>query len=174
VSDVNLNVAGSATGVAYAFSANYFDQSGTAAFNRYRRGSVRANTQYTRGRLTVGENLSVTGERNVGGLAGDDFGEGGFLGKNILSQPIVPVRDIAGNFASGKATGLGNNTNPVKAADAAKNNANRTGRIFGNVFAGYDVTPRLAFRTTLGGNFGENSGSGFTPITPENSEPPAL
>jgi TonB-linked SusC/RagA family outer membrane protein len=43
--------------------------------------------------------------------------------------------------------------------------------VFGNVYAGYDITPRLAFRTTLGGNAGEGTFTGYTPPTPENSEP---
>jgi TonB-linked SusC/RagA family outer membrane protein len=104
-------------------------------------------------------------------LGDDASGETGLLGKNILSQPIVPVYDINGNFASGKATGLGNNTNPLKAAWDGRNDATRTNRVFGNVYAGYDITPRLAFRTTLGGNAGEGTFTGYTPPTPENSEP---
>jgi TonB-linked SusC/RagA family outer membrane protein len=171
VNDVNLNVSGAGTGTNYAVSLNYFDQGGTAAYNRFRRGSVRANTGFRRGRFSIGENLSIIGERSVGGLGDDAFGETGILGKNILSQPVVPVRDINGNFASGKAVGLGNNTNPLKAAWGARNNGSRTNRVFGNVYAGYDITPRLAFRTTLGGNAGEGTFTGYTPPTPENSEP---
>jgi TonB-linked SusC/RagA family outer membrane protein len=171
VADVNVNVAGAGTGTNYAVSFNYFDQKGTAAYNRFQRGSVRANTGFTRGRFTIGENLSIIGERGVGGLGDDSFGETGILGKNILSQPIVPVYDINGNFASGKAVGLGNNTNPLKSAWGARNNANRTNRVFGNVFAGYQILPQLAFRTTLGGNAGEQAFTGYTPPTPENSEP---
>lgn len=171
MTDVNLDVSGAGTGTTYNVSFNYFDQSGTAAFNRFRRGSVRVNTAFTRGRFTVGENASFAVQRSAGGLADDSFGEGGFLGKNILSQPVVPVRDIGGNFASGKAQGLGNNTNPLKAADAAQNNLNQDNRLFGNVFANYDFTPQVSFRTTLGGNVGTTAYNGFTAPTPENSEP---
>jgi TonB-linked SusC/RagA family outer membrane protein len=171
VADLNANVTGAGTGTNYAVSFNYFDQGGTAAYNRFRRGSVRANTGFTRGRFSIGENLSIIGEGAVGGLGDDTFGETGILGKNILSQPIVPVRDINGNFASGKAVGLGNNTNPLKAAWGARNNRTRTNRVFGNVYAGYDFLPQLAFRTTLGGNVGEQTYRQYSPPTPENSEP---
>lgn len=170
ISDVNLNVSGAGTGAAYAVSGNYFDQSGTAAYNRFRRGSVRANTSFTRGRFTVGENVSVIGEGAVGGLGDDSYGEGGILGKNILSQPVVPIYDVNGNFASGKANGLGNNTNPLKSAYAARNNTVNTRRAFGNVFAQYDVTPRIALRTTFGGNAGQQAYRQYTAATPENSE----
>jgi TonB-linked SusC/RagA family outer membrane protein len=171
LTDANLDVTGGGTGASYAVSFNYFDQLGTAAYNRYTRGSVRVNTSFTRSKLTTGENFSFSGDRSYGGLGSDAGGETNLLGKNILSQPVVPIRDIAGNFASGKAVGLGNNTNPLKAAYAAKDNINLGGRIFGNVFANYDLTPKLALRSTFGINSGQNQFTGYNDITPENSEP---
>lgn len=170
VSEVNLGVSGSGTGTQYAVSGNYYDQTGTAAYNRYRRGSLRANTQFTHKRFTVGENLAVIGEGGYGGLAGDYYGENGFLGKNILSQPVVSVYDIAGNFAGGKATNLGNNTNPLQAAYQARNNTNSTDRFFGNLFASYDITPSLVLRSSLGGNVGTNSYQQYSGSTPQNAE----
>lgn len=171
VSDYNLDVTGGGQDNTYAVSFNYFNQEGTAAYNRFERGSVRINTSFTRRRFTVGENIAVSLERANGGVGDDGFGEGGFLGKNILSQPVVPVRDIAGNFASGKAVGLGNNTNPLKAAWGARDNISRNDRIFGNLFAGFEVSPTITLRSRLGFNLGQGSFTGFNPITPENSEP---
>ena len=72
----------------------------------------------------------------------DDQGEGGIIGKNILMQPVIPVYDIAGNFAGRKATRLGNNTNPLKIAYDNRDNVGRNNRIFGNVFAGFAARPR--------------------------------
>ena len=170
VSDYNLEVAGGGVDNRYAVSANYFDQEGTAAYNRFRRGSLRANTSFTRRRFTFGENVSFAMERSVGGI-GDGMGENTIMGKNILSQPIVPVYDVAGNFASGKGNGLGNNTNPLKFAWAGRDNLNRNERVFGNVFAGVDLPASLNFRTTLGFNLGQGGSNGFNYPTPENSEP---
>jgi TonB-linked SusC/RagA family outer membrane protein len=171
VGDYNLDISGRGTDNAYGVSFNYLSQQGTAAYNYFNRGSVRVNTSFTRKMFTFGENIAVSAERTAGGVQDDNFGEGGFLGKNILSQPVVPVRDIAGNFASGKAVGLGNNTNPLKAAWAAKDNITRNDRIFGNVFASMDPNAKFQLRTKLGFNLSRSSFSGFTPITPENSEP---
>jgi TonB-dependent starch-binding outer membrane protein SusC len=170
VGDYNLSIAGGGDDNIYGVSFNYFDQRGTAAFNRFRRGSARVNTEFTRGRLSFGENIAIAVERAVGGVGNDDFGEGGILGKNILSQPIVPVYDIAGNFASGKAVGLGNNTNPLKAAFGAKDNESKNDRVFGNIFGAFNATDDIALRSRLGFNLGQGSIAGFTPITPENSE----
>jgi TonB-dependent starch-binding outer membrane protein SusC len=172
VGDYNLNVAGSGEDHTYGVSANYFDQRGTAAYNQFRRGSLRANTQFTRGKFTFGENAAIAAERNFGGM-GDPGGyaEDGIVGKNILMQPVVPVYDINGNFASGKAVGLGNQGNPLKFAFERRNNIGRNNRIFGNGFAGFQALQALALRSSIGFNVRQGTFKGFNPITPENSEP---
>ncbi len=173
VGDYNLDVTGGGLDNAYALSFGYFDQQGTAAYNGFQRGSVRINTQFTRKKLVFGENISLSLERSNGGIPNDPggFAEDGIIGKNILMQPVVPVRDVGGNFASGKAVGLGNQSNPLKFAWGAKDNISRNDRIFGNLFAGFDVTPQITIRTRLGFNMGQGSFMGFAPIIPENSEP---
>ncbi|GJG85409.1 SusC/RagA family TonB-linked outer membrane protein [Gemmatimonadetes bacterium T265] len=173
VSEVNLGVTGAGTGTQYAVTANYFDQTGTAAFNRYRRGSVRANTQLTRNRWTVGENLAVIGENGYGGVAGDvgSEAEGGFLGKNILMPGIVPVYDVTGNYGGAKSPTLGsNNSNPLQQAYLARNNSTTTDRFFGNVFGSYELTPQISLRTQLGGNVGTTAGRYYAGATPQNLE----
>jgi TonB-linked SusC/RagA family outer membrane protein len=172
VRDVNLDVGGGSPDNSYGVSFNYYDQGGTAKYNSYKRGTMRANTEFRRGNLSFGENLAVALERSFGaGIGNDDFGEGSILGKNILMQPVVPLYDIMGNFASGKANELGNNTNPLKVAYEARNNSSRNNRIFGNAFAGYALMPSLTVRTRFGFNVGQGAFNGFAPITPENSEP---
>ena len=171
VGDYNLDVTGGGQANTYAVSFNYFDQTGTAAYNRFQRGSVRVNTSFSRSALTFGENISISGQRSTGGVGDDAYGENTIIGKNILMQPVVPVRDVAGNFASGKAVGLGNNTNPLKIAYEGRSNFFRNGTIFGNVFGNVDLTKRIAFRTTIGGNLSQNSYNGYTPTAYENSEP---
>jgi len=173
VGDYNVDVTGGSSENAYLVSANYFDQNGTAKYNRFGRGSLRVNTNFQRRKWSFGENLGVSREQSYGGLAADPGGyaEDGILGKNILMQPIVPVRDVAGNFASGKAVGLGNQSNPLKYAFTHKDDISTNDRLFGTVFAGYDISPRFAFRTRVGFNRLQGALTTFTPITPENSEP---
>jgi TonB-dependent starch-binding outer membrane protein SusC len=171
VKDVNLDVSGGSPDNSYGVSFNYYDQGGTARYNQYQRGTVRVNTEFRRSKLSFGENLAVGLERAVGGQGDDNFGEGGILGKNILMQPVVPIYDVQGNFASGKANNLGNNTNPLKLAYEGRNNTNRNNRVFGNVFAGYTLLPELTARTRFGFNIGQSAFNGYNAITPENSEP---
>ena len=173
IGDYNLDISGGSDDNAYGVSFNYFNQEGTAAYNDFKRGSVRVNTSFNRGPLSFGENISLSLERHHGGLPDDPTGyaEDGIIGKNILMQPVVPLRDIGGNFASGKAVGLGNQSNPLKFAFGAKDNENKNNRIFGNLFASLAATAQISLKTALGFNVGQGSFSGFNPIVPENSEP---
>ena len=173
IQDYNLSVAGGATDNAYALSFNYFNQDGTARYNYFRRGNVRANTSFTRNRLTFGENLAISLDRHIGGMPDDPGGyaEDGIMGKNILMQPVIPIYDVGGNFASGKAVGLGNQSNPLKEAFEARNNTSNNGRIFGNVFGSLALNPSLSVRTRLGFNVGQSEFNGFNPTFYENSEP---
>ncbi|MEP7001633.1 MAG: SusC/RagA family TonB-linked outer membrane protein, partial [bacterium] len=171
VGDYNLSIAGAGEDNTYALSFNYFDQDGTAAYNNFKRASVRVNSSFNRGKLQLGENIALAGERHFGGLPDDQGGETGLIGKNILMQPVVPIYDVQGNFASGKAVGLGNNTNPLKFAYEARNNIAGNNRVFGNVFSGLAVTPSVALRSSLGFSVNQGSFAGFQAITPENAEP---
>jgi len=173
VADYNLDVSGGSDDTAYGVSFNYFNQDGTAAYNYFKRGSVRVNTSFNRGQLSFGENIALSLERHNGGMPDDPGGyaEDGILGKNILLQPVIPIYDIGGNFAAGKAVGLGNQSNPLKFAYGRKDDVSKNDRIFGNVFAQFAATAQLALKTTLGFNVGQGSFAGFNPITPENSEP---
>jgi hypothetical protein len=155
-------------------SFNYLDQEGTAAFNRLRRGGARVNTTFNVGRVRVGENIAVSREQNYGGLDDGALGENNIVGKNIFQQPVVPVYDIGGNFASGKANTLSNLTNPLKIASSGQHNINTNDRIFGNVFAGVDAGHALSLNTRFGFNLGQGSFHGFNAATPENSEVTAI
>jgi len=172
VSDYNLDVAGGSDENAYRVSFNFFDQGGTARYNHFKRGSVRVNTTFNRGKLSFGENISLALERHHGGMPDDPggFAEDGILGKNILQQPVIPVFDIQGNFAGGKAKTLGNQGNPLKWAWAGKDNETRNNQVFGNVFAGLDMNPAITFRTRLGFNVAQRTTLAFTPASPEIAE----
>src|SRR5437773_3085924 len=168
--DANLAVSGGGEDNAYHVSFNYLDQEGTAAFTRLQRGGVRINTAFNMGRTSVGENITASRDRSYGGLDDGGLGENNIIGKNIMQQPVVPVYDINGYFASGKAVGLSNLTNPLKIASAAQNDITTNDRIFGNVFAGFDASRALSLKTRLGFNLGQNYFHGFSPTTPEKSE----
>src|SRR5213594_2078536 len=160
-SDANVGLSGGGTDNSYNVSFNYLKQNGTAAFNQFQRGGVRVNTAFNINKLTLGENIAVSREQGYGGLDDDGLGEDGIVGKNILMQPVVPVYDIGGNFASGKGAGLGNNTNPLKYAWARRFDRNTNDRAIGNVFGRLAVGPQLALRSQFSFNLTQGQFSGF-------------
>jgi len=168
--DANLALSGGGDDNAYNVSFNYVDQQGTAAFTRLQRGGVRVNTTFNVNRVTIGENIALSRQRSYGGLDDGGLGENTIIGKNIFQQPIVPIYDIHGYFASGKAVGLSNLTNPLKIASANQNNIGTFDRIFGNVFGALDAGHSVTLRSRLGFNLAQGSFHGFTATTPENSE----
>jgi TonB-linked SusC/RagA family outer membrane protein len=170
VGDYNLSITGAGEDNGYGVSFNFFNQDGTAAYNNFKRANIRVNSQFNRSKLQFGENVAISGERHYGGLSDDQGGETGLIGKNILSQPVVAVYDAMGNFESGKAVGLGNNTNPLKVAYEARNNIQSNNRVFGNVFSGLTVNPYINVRSSLGFSAYQGTFNGFNPITPENAE----
>ena len=172
VGDYNLDVNGGSDANAYRVSFNYFHQGGTAIYNDFKRGSIRANTQFNRGKFNFGENVALGLERHYGGLPDDPGGyaEDGILGKNILMQPVIPVYDVNGNFAGGKAATLGNQGNPVKYAFEHRDDIQKNLNVFGNAFAGLDLTPAISVKTRLGFNVGQNAFAGFSPPSPEVAE----
>jgi TonB-linked SusC/RagA family outer membrane protein len=171
VRDATLAASGGGENHAYNVSFNYLDQEGTAAYTRLQRGGIRINTAFNVERFNVGENISLSREQSYGGLDDGSLGENNIIGKNIFQQPVVPIYDIAGNFASGKAPGLSNLTNPLKIAYFGKDNLSTNDRIFGNVYAGFDAPHGITLRTRFGFNLGQGSYRGFSPIFPENAEP---
>ncbi|HEX6627030.1 MAG TPA: SusC/RagA family TonB-linked outer membrane protein [Gemmatimonadaceae bacterium] len=172
VSDINLDVRGGSDANAYTVSANYFDQKGTAKYTDYRRGSLRANTAFNRGKFSFGENAILTLSRQYGGTGtfDDSNGENGVLGKDILIQPVISVFDVAGNFAGGKGVPGVNDNNPLYQAWSQKDNVTKYNQTFGNLFAAYNLLADLNIKTNLGFDLRQNAQSGFNDITPMNNE----
>jgi TonB-linked SusC/RagA family outer membrane protein len=171
-SDANLGISGGGPDNSYNVSFNYLKQDGTGAFNQFQRGTLRINSAFSlNSRLTIGENLALAREQSYGGIDDGALGENNIVGANIMMQPVVPVYDIAGNFASGKFSGGGNQTNPLKYAWARRFDRNINDRVIGNVFGNLDLRRGLTFKTRFSFNLFQGNFKGFTPTTWENSEP---
>ncbi|MEM9884627.1 MAG: TonB-dependent receptor [Bacteroidota bacterium] len=170
VQDHNLSVSGGNESATFNISANYFDQNGTIIETYYRRFSLRANSEFKRGRFTAGENLAVSRINSVDGGFGNQA-EGSIIGNIIKAQPIIPVRDINGYYAGAKANTLGNGTNPVRQAELDRDNVFTGNRILGNVFAAYEILDGLTIRTSFGVQLDANTDKRFNFISPEESEP---
>jgi hypothetical protein len=84
--------------------------------------------------------------------------------------PIIPVYDEFGGYAGTAAKGFNNPANPVARRDGLKNNSAFGAAGFGNIYAEVDLIEGMTFKTSVGGNYGNFYGYGFTRVSYENSE----
>lgn len=163
----NLQVSGSSDAAQYLFSMNYLNQQGTLINTYLKRYTLRSNTQFkVNDRIRVGENISFSLMDNP---TVDDLTEGSAIGMALRQQPIIPVRDIMGNYA-GSFGGLGNAQNPVAIQERRANNEGIARRLFGNVFAEVDIIDNLTLRTSFGGELWSGNYRSFAYPTYENAE----
>ncbi|MFO7922283.1 MAG: TonB-dependent receptor [Bacteroidales bacterium] len=170
VQEYDLSVTGGGENVTYSFSGSYLDEEGMLENTGFTRFTFRNNADARfNSWLSAGQSVQVINTNNFGNLG--DNGEGTVISQAYRSQPIIPVYDIAGNFAGSRAPGMGNSGNPVAMLERSKNNGGQWFRILGNVFGEADLYEGLTFRSTLGYNYGQWNGWWMNLANFEHSEP---
>lgn len=145
-----ISASGATENARYAFSLGYFEQKNIVKFDSYNRVSLRANTEFKalNQRLTIGENFTVSFDNKKGGY--DNDGEQNAISGSYKHHPLLPIYDIAGNYAGSRGQNLGNNFNPYAALERNKDDRRLRLRVLGNVFAGYKLHKNLEFKTSFG------------------------
>ena len=146
----NISASGATESAKYAMNLGYFSQDAVTKFVGYDRLSLRVNTEFStlKDRLTIGENFTVTYGNRKGGFSNND--EQNAVSGSYKHHPLLPIYDIAGNFAGSRGQNLGNNYNPYAYLFRAKDNRTYNLRAFGNAFASYDILEDLEIKTSLG------------------------
>src|SRR6056300_278234 len=145
--------ASAATGKSqYAFTANFFSQDAVVHFVGYQRASIRLNssTKTLGDRLTIGENFTVSLDNRKGGYGND--GEQNAVSAAYKHHPLLPVYDIAGNFAGSRGLNFGNNFNPFASLSRNQDDRGRRSRVFGNVYAELNIANDFKFKSSFGAN----------------------
>ena len=136
----------------YAFTMGYFSQDGVVNFVSFDRMSLRLNTSFDAldDKLQVGENFTITLGNRKGGFGNNS--EQNAVSGSYKHHPLLPVYDVAGNFAGSRGLNLGNNYSPY--ATIYRNQDDRTWniRILGNAYASYEIIPDLTVKTNFGIN----------------------
>ena len=145
-----ISASGATENARYAFTLNYFEDNGVVKFVGYNRASIRANTEYKflDKKFTIGENFTVSFDNRKGGFGNNQ--EQNAVSGSYKHHPLLPVYDIAGNFAGSRGQNLGNNSNPVATLSRQQDNRFYRLRTLGNVFASYNFTDALKLRTQFG------------------------
>lgn len=151
IQEYNFSITGGTNKGSYSVSAGYLNQEGTVIYTGFERYAARMNADVElKDWLKIGESIGVTYTDRVGF---ENNREGNAYSFAYRMQPIIPVRDIAGNFAGTKAPGTGNGDNPVAMLYRDKDDHNRQMRIIGNAYAQIDLMDGLYVKTLFGVNY---------------------
>ncbi|MDG2450314.1 MAG: SusC/RagA family TonB-linked outer membrane protein [Saprospiraceae bacterium] len=145
--DITFSQGGDNGGV--VFGANYFDHKGVVIETAYQRIGLRLNSNYSflNNRITVGENLAVvSGKRQ---LLDSGFGGTSEQGPYRI-KTILPVRTEDGRFAGPPGGGFSDRDNPVALAFDNRDDELNNVKLFGNVFANFEIIEGLNLRTSFG------------------------
>jgi TonB-dependent starch-binding outer membrane protein SusC len=170
IQEYDLSVSGGGNNGNYAFSGSYLDEDGFLKHTNFKRWTFRMNADAkVNDWFKVGESLQVIYINEFGDLG--DNGEGTPISQAYRTQPIIPVYDIAGNFAGSKANEMGNSGNPLAQLYRAKDNNGKWNRILGNAYAELTPISGITLRSLLGYNWGQWNGKYHIIPNFEHSEP---
>ncbi|PWV51974.1 TonB-dependent receptor [Chitinophaga sp. S165] len=133
------------------FSVGMYNNKGIVKETRQQKLTARFNTDYSffKGKLKVGENLSVTYIKDALVPSGD------ILFTALVQQPVVPVHSVDGGWG-GPAPGMTDRQNPVRLIEDNKQNKGQFVRLFGNAYADLEIIPGLHFRSSYGIDYNGN------------------
>jgi TonB-linked SusC/RagA family outer membrane protein len=152
----NLTVSGGSERGAYLLSGGYLDQTGALIRTGFDRANLRVNSDFRRGRLTFGENLTVSRSNR----------------KNLVSSPLVEalrMPPVVAVYDSANLSGFGYGTdavptfgtNPV-GLQALNDSTRQVDQGLGSVFAQAQLFKGLSYRFNLGFQYETITNSLFT------------
>jgi len=165
--NVDLSARGGSENAQFALTGGYTTKDGVAVFTGYKQYSLRANSNYDiTDNITVGEHFSTQYTQIIG-----DFGQGLFRAYGM--PPIIPVRDVEGNFAGTKAEGFGTYQNPYASLHSSRHDKDRYLNAFGDVYGQIDFLEDFRLKSSLGFNYNAAHNTDFNPVDYWNASPPA-
>ncbi|HEX6927082.1 MAG TPA: TonB-dependent receptor [Longimicrobiaceae bacterium] len=147
IQDHNVSMSGATEDANYFLSGGYTRQEGTIKKTDFERFSLRVNSELRRGRLTLGENISLS-RSNRNNLV---LNEGSPLINAMRMPPGIPVFDEANNppYGYGSAFLPNFGTNPLGLIEQRDDQFQRN-QVFGTVFGEYSLLDGLNYRLNIG------------------------
>lgn len=133
----------------YFLSFQYLDQQGTLLDTYKKRYSARANTTFNIDKnIRIGETMNAFYTQTPGAFLNQN--EGGTIAYIAGASPIIPVYDIAGNYAGGwDGPGDIGSKNPVALQNYTANNYDKTWNLQATGFGEIDFLKHFTFRSAL-------------------------
>jgi TonB-linked SusC/RagA family outer membrane protein len=154
-----LTLSGGTEKSTYAFSLGYLDQNGIVENNNYKRYTARIQNDYQ-----IFKNLKV-GFSLIGSAARTNDIPGGIFTQIYGASPVVPVYYGDGSYGDPSDYNLGDgaNYNPQVTLDYYNKDIKRN-RINGSVYGEYKFAKNFTFRTSFGGDYGQNEQQEYNPV----------
>jgi TonB-linked SusC/RagA family outer membrane protein len=152
----------------YYLSFGYLDQQGTLIATHLKRYNVRANSVFNvKDHIRIGENAYIFYKDNP---QVSNQNEGNPISYSYRTPPLIPVYDLAGNYAGTHAFTINNSDNPVADQERGVNNKQNDWNMNGNLFAEADFLKHFTVRTSIGGTLDNNYYYYFQYTPYENAE----
>ncbi|KGE14490.1 SusC/RagA family TonB-linked outer membrane protein [Sphingobacterium deserti] len=155
IQDYNVSISGGAEKSKYYMSGSYFKDVGTMIERKFDRAAFRINTEGSRGRVRVGENILISSSYGRSPFSGGAFGGNPFYDAfNML--PIIPIKGQEFvSEANPGGWGIGSNNartysrNQVAQAYITNSSYNYV-KIMGNLYGEVDILDWLTYRVNAG------------------------
>jgi TonB-linked SusC/RagA family outer membrane protein len=148
--DYSMDISGGSDNTVYSFQLGYLKQGGIMKWTGYDRYNIQSNitTDVTKW-LQVGETLGVTYSEQYG--TNTNNAEDSPVSWAYRMQPIIPIYDIAGNYAGTRVGGeTGQAKNPLWVLDNNRYDRRKRANISGSVFAKITPLEGLSLKTLFG------------------------
>jgi TonB-linked SusC/RagA family outer membrane protein len=158
VTNHQISINGATEKSSYNFSLGYLNQDGIIETNNYKRYTARLSNDYQ-----VFKSLKVG--YNVTGSSSTSINPPGSIYRALYTAaPVIPVFNADGSYGNPNIFNLGNgsNVNPQATLDFNNNRTTRY-RLTGNVFAELKFAKHFTFKTSAGGEFGQEENRSYTP-----------
>ncbi|HEY9002241.1 MAG TPA: TonB-dependent receptor [Mucilaginibacter sp.] len=155
----NIGVSGSTDKTSYNFSANYFQQDGNVAYNKYDRITTHLYQDVQIAKfLKVGYTAILSGDHSK------DI-PGSVMYHAYVAAPTVPVRYADGTYGDPTLTPqVGNAVNNPQVELDYFNQTTQNYNFNGNAFAEIKFTDHLSARTSFGGTFAHQEVQAYDPV----------
>lgn len=135
----------------HLFSLAYMDQQGTLINTYLKRITARVNTSFRlKDQIRIGQNLQLASVENPQ-VPVQQGPNNNIIFRTFTSEPILPVYDIKGGWASFRPGDLSDNL--VAESTISKDNRSASWEIFGNAWAELDFLKRFTARSLFGGSY---------------------
>lgn len=158
INNHQVSINGASEKSSYNFSLGYVNQDGIIKTNNYKRYTARLSNDFQ-----VSKNLKV-GYNVTGSSSKSNNAPASIYRALYTASPVVPVFNADGSYGDPASFQLGNgsNVNPQATIDF-NNSITSKYRVTGNVYAELKFAKHFTFKTSAGGDFGQEENRIYTP-----------